>query len=248
MPVHDWAGIADGTFHALHTFWVAGLAGRLNAGLLPAGYEAMPEQVVSDLHPDVLTLHRPAGPRPSADGGLLLADTPPQTRLRIRPDPTRRPQVRRRRTSTIAVRHGAGRRLVAILEIVSPSNKDRGPHVRRLANKIVTCIEAQVNVLLVDILPRRRHDPIGIHGAVWGAYDTVPFLPPPEPLLMTSYIGTAGDPEAFLSPCDVGQPLPPMPLFLTAERYVTVPLELTYTDAFGCLGASFREEIETNGP
>src|SRR4051812_27261279 len=139
MPVHDWDGIADGTFHALHTFWVAGLASTLNAGLLPAGYEAMPEQVVSDLHPDVLTLHRPAGPRPPAEGGLLLAEPPPQTRLRVRPDPGRRPPVRRRRTSTIAVRHGAGRRLVAILEIVSPANKDRGAHVRRLANKVVTC-------------------------------------------------------------------------------------------------------------
>ncbi|MGL4550963.1 MAG: hypothetical protein ACRC33_07235 [Gemmataceae bacterium] len=56
MPVHDWAGIADGTFRALHGTWITSLVKALNHGVLPAGYRARPEQIISGTHPDVLTL------------------------------------------------------------------------------------------------------------------------------------------------------------------------------------------------
>jgi len=58
--------------------------------------------------------------------------------------------------------------VVALVEIVSPSNKDRKAHVRELAEKVVRSLEAGVHVLLLDLLPPGPHDPQGLHGAVWG--------------------------------------------------------------------------------
>ena len=44
MPVHDWAQLDAGTFHAFHTAWVTHLSEMMNGGLLPSGYYALPEQ------------------------------------------------------------------------------------------------------------------------------------------------------------------------------------------------------------
>ncbi|MGL4550962.1 MAG: hypothetical protein ACRC33_07230 [Gemmataceae bacterium] len=146
------------------------------------------------------------------------------------------------------VRPDPGRQVVAIIEIVSASNKDRAASVRRLAEKVISCVVGGIHVLLIDILPRTAYDPAGIHGAVWAAYDTAPFVPPAgSPLLLTSYVGRPGDPEAYLGPCAPGLPLPRMPLFLTPDRCVRVPLEETYEGAIDTVGEDFRAEIEAGG-
>ncbi|MGL4550964.1 MAG: hypothetical protein ACRC33_07240, partial [Gemmataceae bacterium] len=118
---------------------------------------------------------------------------------------------------------------------------------QRLAEKVVNCVEAGIHVMLLDILPRTSRDPNGVHGAVWSFYESVPFAPPPEPLMMASYAAHPGDPEAFLEPCAPGDALRPLPLFLTPDRYVAVPMEEAYTRAFRRLGASYRAEVEANG-
>ena len=40
--------------------------------------------------------------------------------------------------------------MVALIEIVSPANKDRRAHVRELAEKVVRTLEAGVHVLLLE--------------------------------------------------------------------------------------------------
>jgi hypothetical protein len=47
MPVHDWARVDAGTFHTFHTVWISEIMKALNAGLLPAGYYALAEQVAT---------------------------------------------------------------------------------------------------------------------------------------------------------------------------------------------------------
>jgi hypothetical protein len=39
----------------------------------------------------------------------------------------------------------------------------------------------------------------------------------------------------------MGEPLPDMPVFLSAHEYVRIPLEPTYVEAFGNLPRRFRE-------
>ena len=135
MPIHDWIRVDAGTFHAFHTAWVTHLSEAMNAGLLPPGYYATPEQHLSRSITDVLTLHaapdRSAGAPPYDDGGVAVAEAPPRARRRLTASVS---AGGRRRTLT--VRHVTGHRIVALVEIAPPANKDRASHVDDLATKI----------------------------------------------------------------------------------------------------------------
>jgi hypothetical protein len=80
MPIHDWTRVDAGTFHAFHTRWISEIMGALNEGLLPEGYYALAEQVATRMQTDVLALRAPSLPehRPSASGGVALAEAPPR--------------------------------------------------------------------------------------------------------------------------------------------------------------------------
>lgn len=247
MPVHDWTRVDAGTFHAFHTRWVSELMGALNADLLPPGYYAMAEQVATRMQTDVLTLQPMIWPSPTTEtnGSLAVAAAPPKMRFRLQPDPERKP---RRPTSLrryVAVRHVSGHKVVALIEVVSPANKDRKAHARELAEKIVRSLESGIHVLLLDLLPPGRHDRHGLHGAVWSYFDTVVHEPPAEEkLALASYAWKGTEPVVFLEPLAVGQPLIDMPLFLTSEHYVNVPLEATYLSAYRGMPNFWRKVLE----
>jgi hypothetical protein len=248
MPVHDWTRIDAGTFHAFHTLWIAETMKALNAGLLPKGYYALAEQVATRMQTDVLALQSPVQTSPlpeSPRGGVAVAEAAPRVGLRLRPDPQRKP---RRPTSLrrhVAIRHITGHRVVALIEVVPPANKDRKDHVRELAEKVVRSLEAGIHVLLLDLLPGGRYDPGGLHGAVWAYFDKATYEPPAtNPLMLAAYAWDGQEPEAFLEPTAVGHPLIDMPLFLTAERYVNVPLETTYQAAYIGMPEFWREVLE----
>lgn len=247
MPVHDWTCVSAGTFHGFHTAWVTHLSETLNGGLLPEGYYAMPEQHGGRLIGDVLTLHEgkagePAPGQGQGQGGLAVAEVPPRVRVRLSPSPTARAARR-----TLVVRHVSGHRIVALTEIVSPANKDRVATVAELADKVEGALARGVHVLLADVLPPGPHDPRGMHGALWERFDDEPYaLPTDEPLTLASYVAGAR-PEAYVEHVAVGKPLPDMPLFLTPERYINVPLEATYTAAFRGLPAYWRGVVERSG-
>lgn len=249
MPVHDWMRVDAGTFHAFHTSWITHLMEALNAGLLPAGYYALSEQVATRMQTDVLTLHAPtpAAHATPGNGVVVVAEAPPHVRLCARPDPMRRPRRPTRRGRHLVVRHLSGHQVVALVEIVSPSNEDRKAHVRELAEKVVRSLEAGVHVLLIDLLPAGAHDPQGLHGAVWSYFDTVGYVPPTDgPLTLVAYAWDDSEPEAFIEPTAVGRVLIDMPLFLTTERYVNVPLEPTYLAAFRGMPRFWRDVLEQN--
>jgi hypothetical protein len=91
MPVHDWSKVDTGTFHAFRNAWLTHLMGTLNRGILPRGYYALSDQRSPALIPDVLMLNRPEiGPGPShgnGDGGIALADAPPEVSRKMVADP-----------------------------------------------------------------------------------------------------------------------------------------------------------------
>jgi hypothetical protein len=251
MPVHDWTRVDAGTFHAFHTSWITHLMEALNAGLLPKGYYALSEQIATRMQTDVLTLRAPARelPRPSTSGGLAVAEAPPHVGLSLRPDPKRKPRHPIRRGRHLVVRHISGHQVVALIEIVSPSNKDRRAHVQELAQKVVRSLEAGIHVLLADLLPPTPCDPGGLHGAVWRWFDTAAYEPPADqPLTLVSYAWDGKEPEAYLEPVAVGRPLIDMPLFLTVDRYVNVPLEPTYRSAYQGMPEFWRNVLEQDHP
>src|ERR1700675_1235832 len=157
MPIHDWTRVDAGIFHAFHLNWIAELNKALNGGLLPPGYYALPEQHASTSIPDLLTLHaspavgKPLPPAP-ATGGLALAEAPPRV-LRKQTGGA----VARTRRRTLTIRHVSEHRLVAIIEIVSPANKDRPRSVADFAGKIVAALAYGVHAFLIDLFPPGPH-------------------------------------------------------------------------------------------
>ncbi|HET6884451.1 MAG TPA: DUF4058 family protein [Pirellulales bacterium] len=252
MPIHDWSRVEDGIFHAFHMGWNWQLQEALNAGRLPRDYYGLVEQqtLEGDEEPtrriaDLLTLN--AGPSsedlpplPPAEGGLALAEAPPKVSHRATLEPDYR-LLRR----TLAIRHVSGRRLVAVIEMVSPANKDRLQQVEQFVSKVAAFLDAGIHVLLIDSIPPGTCDPHGMHGAIgrWidaggGAYQ----WPATKALTLASY-RAAEVPEAFVEHLSVGQPLPDMPLFFSPGRYVNVPLEATYMAAFAAMPQFWRDKL-----
>ena len=101
-------------------------------------------------------------------------------------------------------------------------------------------LAAGIHLLIVDLFPPSSRDPQGIHRAVWGEDCGADYaLPADKPLTCVAYVGGPGA-EAFIEPVGVGDVLPEMPLFLTPEEYVLVPLEATYRSAWEGLPAYLR--------
>jgi hypothetical protein len=246
MAVHDWTLVDAGTFHSFHCGWITHLNEALNGGLLPLGYYCMAEQHAGSFIADVLTLHTGAaesGPlsSPRSAGGTAVADAPPRVRRRQTAAPT--PLALRR---TLAIRHVSGHRLVAMIEILSPANKDRPATVRQFAAKAVDALDAGVHLLLVDLFPPGPFDPQGMHGVIWQRLlgsDEPYDLPADEPLTLASY-AAGTQVEVYLEHLAVGAALSEMPLFLHPDRYINVPLEATYQEAYRGMPAFWRDVLE----
>src|SRR5262249_7896751 len=117
--------------------------------------------------------------------------------------------------------------------------------VRDLAEKVARSLEAGVHVLLIDLLPPGPYDTGGLHGAVWACFDTAAYEPSADsPLTLVSYVWDGFEPEAYIEPTAIGRTLLDRPLFLTAQRYVNVPLETTYQTAYRGMPEFWRNILE----
>lgn len=244
MPVHDWTRVDAGTFHAFHTAWLTHLSEALNDGRLPKGFYALPEQHGGKFVADILTLHAspaaPNGPIPTAAGGVALAEAPPRVQLRRRVQTATRTRQR-----TLTIRHVSGHRVVALVEVVSPANKDRPRHVEDFVTKVTTALSQEIHVTLADLLPPGPHDPQGMDGAVWQALDESeqPYDRPADtPFTLVAYRADSPE-EAFVQHLAIGRALAEMPLFLTPDHYVYLPLEMTYLAAFRGLPEYWRDVL-----
>ncbi len=250
MPIHDWTRVDAGIFHAFHHDWVTEIARALNRGILPPSYYALPEQLASGLGPDVLTLHRPGGngtPKRAGapEGGVALAVAPPRVRIRMRAEANQYAG----KAKAVMIHHVSNHQVLAMVEIISPGNKNNQNGLRAFVRKAHEALAAGIHLLLVDLFPPGPRDPQGIHREVWGD-DCGPdyALPIDKPLCCVAYVGGASA-EAFIEPVAVGDALPEMPLFLTSDVYVSVPLEATYQAAWDGMAAYWQGVLENpEGP
>jgi hypothetical protein len=241
MPVHDWTRVSAGTFHDFHNRLIAHLTEALNTGLLPDDYYAQSEQRANDIVADVLTLRQPreSSDRPTPDGGVAVADAPPHVSTTMFPGEAHTMGLKQRR---VVVRHVTRHDVVAVVEIMSPANKDRPSSVAAFVRKAVDAIEAGVHMLIVDLFAPGRHDPGGLHRAIWDHFGEEYVSPMGKPLVAVSY--QAGLPTAYLEPLAVDDPLPTMPLFFSPDRYVNLPLEPAYAAAWRGTPGYWRAVVE----
>lgn len=251
MPIHDWTRVSAGTWHAFHVGWTAEIQATLNEGLLPPEYYAQAEQIAGPLGPDVLTLQETefssngthaTQSSNGGTGGVAVAIAPP--RMRMTAEAEMDDYVLKRRT--IVIRHASGDRIVALLEIVSPGNKSARRALGSFVEKAVEALWRGYHLLVIDLFPPGPRDPQGIHAAIWGEICDDSFaLPPGEPLTLVAY--AAGTPKkAYIEPTAVGRELIDMPLFLTSDLYVNVPLEATYRAAYRGVPRRWRDVLETS--
>ena len=131
--------------------------------------------------------------------------------------------------------------MIAIVEIVSPGNKDNRYRLQSFIKKTIQAICSGIHVLLIDLLPPGKLDTQGLHnelGLALGSSTTE--FRPELPLTFASYFASLERPEAFIEPTSAGCALIPMPLFLEHDRYIEVPLEDSYRQAWQGVPAALR--------
>lgn len=245
MPVHDWTRVSAGVFHDFHGSWITELKKTLNGGILPEGYYAMSEQVAGEVGPDVLALETrsagPGGSDSSLRGATAVKEKPPKVRFTAMANETELYSVKRR---TLIIRHSSGDQVVALIEILSSGNKNRKGALDRFINKAVSALSRGHHLLVVDLYPPGSYDPQGIHGVLWSEFEVLPYKRPSDKLLTLVAYSAGPIPRAYVEPVGVGSVLPAMPLFLDQDWYVNVPLEETYSEAYGTLAERWRRVIE----
>src|SRR6266700_1233035 len=144
MPIHDWTHVEAGIFHDFHHAWIEEIKRALNNGVLPDEYYAMAEQHAAGFGPDVLTLQGAAdddgdaGPASSAGGTrlLLAPKLPPTAETDM--------EFYRRKQNTVTVRHVSGDRVVAMVEVVSPGNKNTRHGLRAFVEKAAELLDKRI--------------------------------------------------------------------------------------------------------
>src|SRR5262245_25417147 len=217
MPIHDWTRVEAGIFHDFHHTGITAPKLALNKGLLPTDHYALAEQIAGGLGPDVLTLQHLgngagnglASPPVPGTKGIAVAVAPPKVRFRQLAEIDQYAA----KAKSVVIRHTSGHRVVAVIEIVSPGNKDSRHSIRAFVAKALELLRGGVHLLIVDLFPPGPRDPQGMHKAIWDEINDNEFaLPTDRPLTLASYVG-GRIPEAFIEPTAVGQALAEMPLF-----------------------------------
>jgi Protein of unknown function (DUF4058) len=240
VPIHDWTRVDSGTYHDFHQGWTIEIRNRLNRGILPEGFFAMADQRISGPEPDVVAL-RLRDPAPA--GGLVVAETPPRLKQAARVETEA--ALYARKANRIAIRNRLGR-VVAIIEVVSPGNKDSKHAVASFVTKAVDFLRDGIHVMLVDPFPPGPRDPEGIAQAIWDGLVGEPLAPGPAGLSPLVAAFDAGEPlTAYVESVAVGEPIPDVPLFLGPGWYVNVPLEETYCASLDVTPQPIRDLLET---
>ena len=248
MPIHDWTRVDAGVFHDFHQSWIISLRNALNDGLLPSNFYAMAEQVAEGPIPDVVTLEHIDSSNTSLSGAgnssksVAVLETPPQTRYSHDLDI----DLYAGRATHVVVHHVSGDRVVGYIEIVSPGNKHSEVAMRSFLDKLAKALRRGCHLLVLDLHPPTPRDLRGVHAQFWEQHfgdASAPGVDKQHPLGMAAYRSSLR-PTAYFEPIAVGDMLIDMPVFLTPDRYVNLPLEATYQEAWRGVPGRWRRVIE----
>ncbi|MGL6097105.1 MAG: DUF4058 family protein, partial [Fimbriiglobus sp.] len=130
-----------------------------------------------------------------------------------------------------------GRELVAAIEIVSPSNKDRPSARRQFAAKCAALLANRVSVIVIDFVTERTAN---LYGELLELLDqSDPTLATRPPLYAVACRNRFARPtrrmETWYHPLAVGGPLPTLPVWLTERLAVPLELEPIYEETLRAL-------------
>ena len=211
-------------WRAFHGAWAAAMARGLNAGVLPAGYYAVPFlDRDGPIEIDVAAVREPVHTAADGEPALWL---PPEPEWAVAVEWPPEDEIR-----VEILTEDGDPQIAAAIEIVSPSNKDRPQSREAYAAKCADYLRRGCGLVVVDAVSTRRADlavdlrsALGIHGATEST----------GPLSAVSYraVGRNGNGRllAWPAPLEIGRSLPTVPLWLGGALSVPLDLEASYTE------------------
>ena len=247
MNLHDWTRVTPGTFHDFHTSWITTLKTSLNNGRLPPTHYALAEQYGGGRQGDVLTLEVPE-PEPETGtvgfegeggGGVATAVDVRPPRVEAVSSEMEMVAVAQRH---LAIRTAEGDRLVAVVEIVSEANRHERDSRSRFCGKVLDYVQRGIHVVVVEPHPPKRSLPSGLQAEVWRTVCEEPLVGA-GPMRWVTYAVNYRI-TAYVQSADVGLSVPDLPLFLSGDTYVDLPLAETYAEAYRGVPNRFRRVLE----
>lgn len=215
--------------------WAIALIGWLNRRLPRDEFRAeINLHLGRQIEADVAELKEPDAPPAGARNGsvALLSDAPPAvlTLAASFPDDLE-----------VEIREEHDRaRLAAVIELVSPSNKDRQAERDAFVAKCVTYLKRGIGLVILDVVTERHAN---LHNELMRAIGgDNPQLMPDTPVYVSGYRPVhrrdshANEIEVWPYAATVGQPLPAVPLGLRGGPVILLDLEATYTAAIEATG------------
>jgi hypothetical protein len=222
--VHSW--------DELHGGWPMMIVRQLQT-VLPEPYFAAPGVHLGTLYEvDIGTYRKPlpvASPLNDNAGGTAVATyAPPKPTLTLEPELPNQDIYEVRIYDSRRNRH-----LVAAIEIVSPSNKDRPANRSTFLSKVATLLRNNICVSIVDVVSTMNFNLYGdlldfLHGADPALGDE----PPPmyAATLRMRYDERRRLLDNWYHPLVLGQPLPELPIWLTETWAISLDLEASYEE------------------
>jgi hypothetical protein len=239
MPLRDHFRSPVNDTHSwdeFHGGWPMEIVRTLR-GILPPGFRAGPNiHLGSPFEVDVSTYDldtREPFPE-SRNGGTAVAIAPTPT-LTLEADLSEQDVYEVQVYDT-----ERGRRLVAAIELVSPSNKDRPDARDSFVGKVASLLQKGVCVSIVDLVTVRQANLYADLLESLGQRD--PVLEPVPPHLYAVTLRARQSPnrkpqlDVWFYPMTLGQPLPTLPIWLTPDLRVLLPLETGYEETCAVLG------------
>jgi hypothetical protein len=216
------------SWESFHSNWATRLADAINAQL-PPDFFAEEQTHAGRLEIDVATyedtlLSGGGGGVATVEPMTWAPPAPPFTVAAVFPDTF---EVRVFGTS-------GGLSLVAVIELVSPSNKDRPEERQAFAVKSASYLHQGISLIVVDVVTNRGGN---LHNDTMRLFsdEPAPWLPADCPLYAVAYrpVVRAERAEIDVWPhrLALGGRLPVLPLRLVGDTFVQVDLEATYSEA-----------------
>ncbi len=208
-------------WRAFHGAWAAAMARGLNAGVLPAGYYAVPfldrdgpvEIDVAAIRETALANGETALWAPPEPEWAVAVEWPPEDEIRVE-----------------ILTDDGDPQIAAAIEIVSPSNKDRSQSREAFAAKCADYLRRGCGLVVVDAVSTRRAD---LAADLRAALEIDETTQPAGTTTATSYraVGRNGNGRllAWPAPLEIGRALPTLPLWLGGDLSVPLDLETSYT-------------------
>ncbi len=216
-------------WESFHARWATGIADFLDRTLPRRFFAVVQTHLGSSVEADVAEFETLslAGPGNGTAGGVAVQTWAPPVATLVMPAVF--PDV-----FEVQVRDNEDfGRLLAVIELISPGNKDRDEARRAFAAKCATYLQRGVGVIIVDVVTNRHAN---LHNELIRllGQDERFSLPDNESIYAVAYRparrANANEIEMWSTALAIGGNLPLLPLALRRVGSVPLDLEATYTD------------------